>query len=169
MNETRGEIEAMIYFVQGTITKNIKIGYVSAGRTPYSDSYSRDRVIARIRGIQSSDPLVCLRVIEGSRQEERLMHLKFYHAWSHGEWFKPVPELLEYVNGLPINDYANKELTITNHTLDNCDPDELLPEVTEGREIRHLGKWMLAIIDTATDRVVSIEQRRRLRPKNERV
>jgi hypothetical protein len=79
----------VIYFVQGTITKNIKIGY----------TYSEPNM--RLGSIQSSDRLILLKVIEGDELEENRIHRRFQAAWDHGEWFRPVPELLEYIASLP--------------------------------------------------------------------
>jgi hypothetical protein len=77
-----------IYFIQGTVTKNIKIG-----RTV------RD-IQKRLNEMQSSDPLVCLKITKGDKDDERLLHDRFKHAWSHGEWFKPTPDLLNFIDRL---------------------------------------------------------------------
>jgi hypothetical protein len=89
----------VIYFIQGTITGNIKIGQTK-----------RD-ISSRMIQIQSSDPLVCLKVIKDSNNE-RLYHRKFKHAWSHGEWFRPTPDLLEFISALPANEYAGVKQSI---------------------------------------------------------
>jgi len=88
----------MIYFVQGTQTKNIKIG--KANKTPF---------LSRFNGIQSSDPLVCLGVVEG--EDDFLFQQRFKHLWSHGEWFLPAKELLEFIEGLPLTEYTNLKQT----------------------------------------------------------
>jgi hypothetical protein len=84
----------MIYFIRGTISKNIKIGQTVGS------------IATRFAGWQSSDILECLTTIPGGQKEEKELHLRFEHLSSHGEWFFPSPELLDYINSLPKSEYA---------------------------------------------------------------
>jgi len=79
----------MIYFMQGTETKNIKIGRTDK---PVSERFNK---------WASSDVLTCLTTIEGHSEEEGIIHVRFARLSLHGEWFKPAPELIEYINSLP--------------------------------------------------------------------
>lgn len=82
----------MVYFVQGIITKAIKIGHT-------------DRPLqTRLNMMQSSDPLICLKVIEGANDETRYQN-RFKQSWSHGEWFLPSDNLIEFINALPASRY----------------------------------------------------------------
>jgi Meiotically Up-regulated Gene 113 (MUG113) protein len=74
---------SMIYFIENTRTRAIKIGYTK--RNPEG----------RLRALQtgSCDPLKILSVCPGHITDETYLHLKFQHAWIHGEWFSPVDEL----------------------------------------------------------------------------
>ena len=77
-----------MYFIQGCETQRIKIGI------------SHD-VNSRLKGIQSSEPLKLLAVIkQGGKDLERRLHQKFQDLRVHGEWFKPDPQLLEYIGAL---------------------------------------------------------------------
>jgi hypothetical protein len=84
----------MIYFVQGTITKNIKIGFTE----DFDRRFHKD--------LRSSDLLVCLNLIDGEPGEEATLHHRFEKHASHHEWFYPAPELLEYINSLPESKYT---------------------------------------------------------------
>jgi len=88
--------EIMIYFIQGTITKNIKIGQ--------TDRTGKD-FLNRLQNIQSSDPLIVLGVVPDSNEELHYQTL-FKHLWSHGEWFKPDRYLLAFIETLPVNEYT---------------------------------------------------------------
>lgn len=81
----------MIYFIQGTQSGNIKIGY------------TKNRIESRLKDIQSesSDILVCLKTIDGKEKDETNLHKKFKHLWSHAEWFRPGKTLLRYIKKLP--------------------------------------------------------------------
>ena len=35
--------------------------------------------------------------IDGGREAEWVLHRRFAHARIRGEWFRPVPELFEYI------------------------------------------------------------------------
>jgi len=80
-----------VYFIQGTISKNIKIGHTTK------------TMRQRLRGIQSSDPLVVLKTIPGTKEDESRLHIAFRDAHSHREWFRPTEALLAYINSLPDN------------------------------------------------------------------
>lgn len=86
----------MIYFIQGDITRLIKIG-----RTDDAT------VEARVRSLKVGSPDL-LRVLgvarlgnmEQTRQLERDLHKRFAGQRKHGEWFAETPELLETIKRL---------------------------------------------------------------------
>jgi len=51
-----------------------------------------------------------LKVILGS-DDDRMYQDKFRHLWSHGEWFRPEKDLLDFIGTLPENEYANLKQT----------------------------------------------------------
>lgn len=77
----------MIYFIQDRRTNAIKIGYT--GGDP------RERMSA----LQTGNPteLVLLAQMEGDMSREAELHKQFATARMVGEWFNPVPELLEFM------------------------------------------------------------------------
>lgn len=76
------------YFLQGEITKAIKIGK-TVGPVDW-----------RCKEIQaySPDTLVVLKYVVDNLEE--YCHAKFAHLRMHGEWFRPDPELLEFISKL---------------------------------------------------------------------
>jgi len=78
-----------VYFVQSGDDGPIKIGFSTNIRMRI-DNLS----------VGSPDPLHLLAAIRGGRAEERKMHRMFKDARLHGEWFEPVPELLETISGM---------------------------------------------------------------------
>lgn len=88
VNNLRIKLETETYFIQGKLTGLIKIGKTSRG-------------VKERRGllqIGSPDKLHILKFIKGDREE--VYHEKFAHLREHGEWFRPAPELLEFIEGL---------------------------------------------------------------------
>jgi predicted component of type VI protein secretion system len=75
-----------IYFAQASEGGPVKIG---TSRNP----------AARIRelSVASATGLRLLTQEEGGRRDELELHRRFADARMHGEWFQPVPELLEYI------------------------------------------------------------------------
>jgi hypothetical protein len=75
-----------VYFVQESGTGAIKIGV------------AKD-VKARMASLGTGTPhvLTVLGVIDGDVVLEETLHEQFRHARIRGEWFRPVPELLEYI------------------------------------------------------------------------
>jgi hypothetical protein len=82
----RSKKEGHVYFIQGEITKNIKIGF------------SDDPKI-RIKGHQtgSGEKLDLLKAVKGCKADETEIHNKFKHLKIRGEWFRPEKELFEYI------------------------------------------------------------------------
>ena len=76
----------MIYFVQGTRSGLIKIGYSLA-------------IKGRLQTLQIGSPerLELLAVLDGTTEDERDLHQRFAAHRSHGEWFHPRPELLSLI------------------------------------------------------------------------
>ena len=91
-----------VYFIQSANgTGPIKIGYT---RTPYN----------RVREIQRMSPykLTLLKVIEGDKEHESKLHLRFRHIRLHGEWFEPDDSLIEFIKDqdeLPIRQKSIKK------------------------------------------------------------
>lgn len=78
-----------LYFLRSGEDGPIKIGI------------SKD-VEARLRHLQCAHhtPLKILKVVEGDRDMERNLLMRFQWARSHGEWFHPAPELLDLIDSL---------------------------------------------------------------------
>lgn len=76
----------MIYFVQDSETLAIKIGYAADPAN-------------RIAALQTGNPsaLVLLMECPGDRSVEAMYHRRFAKARIVGEWFRPGPELLQYL------------------------------------------------------------------------
>jgi hypothetical protein len=86
-----------VYFVHEIGMGAIKIGITGRG------------VDDRIQRMVTNTPhiLTLLAVIEGDRKFETELHFRFASARIRGEWFRPVPELLAYieeVKRLPVRD-----------------------------------------------------------------
>ena len=75
----------MIYFIQAE-NGLIKIGY------------SRD-IKKRLQNLRQSSPerLYLMKAVPGNRKAEQKIHWKFWKLRSHGEWFYPDRELLEFI------------------------------------------------------------------------
>lgn len=82
--------QEMVYFVQGEITKRIKIGYTK-----------RDEKI-RLDEMQTGSPdrLRLIKVIGGAVDLEKAIHKKFAHIRVLNEWFEPTKELIEFITYL---------------------------------------------------------------------
>lgn len=77
----------MIYFIRDEATQHIKIGFTAGdGEKRRSD-------------LQAACPgqLVLLLQMEGSRKHETAWHERFSSARERGEWFRPVPKLLQAI------------------------------------------------------------------------
>lgn len=74
------------YFIQGEQTKLVKIGKTR-------DSCPCKRCLSCQTG--SPDKLIVLGFLVGDKEKE--LHNRFKMFWSHGEWFYPEPELLEFI------------------------------------------------------------------------
>lgn len=74
----------MIYFIQDTHSKTIKIG---VSKTP----------LARLSDLQTAhhSKLILLGVMDGMQTQERELHQKFNRL--QGEWFEPTPDLFRFI------------------------------------------------------------------------
>lgn len=89
----------MVYFVRATVSGMVKIGWTA-------DSDPTARLTALQTG--SPEPLEVAGTVKGDRATEREFHQRFATARSHGEWFRPTPALMAYVNRLdPLRDKRN--------------------------------------------------------------
>jgi len=77
----------MIYFIRDEATQHIKIGFTKG--------YGKDR----LRELQTGclGQLILLLEIRGSKQDETAWHDRFEAVRERGEWFRPVPELLQAI------------------------------------------------------------------------
>ncbi|UTW45913.1 GIY-YIG nuclease family protein [bacterium SCSIO 12696] len=78
----------LIYFIQGDITKHIKIGETCCG------------IEERISRLQAGSPdiLNFLGACFAPMPSEKALHRKFKSQRLHGEWFLPSDELYEFIN-----------------------------------------------------------------------
>ena len=78
-----------IYFIQCETTGLIKIGLANDVRS-------------RLSTMQGCCPtkLNLIAHFDGLRSQERELHLRFAEHKARGEWFKPAPDILEYIVGL---------------------------------------------------------------------
>ncbi len=84
-----GAKPGIVYFIQSRTSGHIKIGYTTdlAARFARMQAHSGDVLELRIHGA-------------GTRQDERAMLDLFKSARVHGEWHKPIPELLAAIDHL---------------------------------------------------------------------
>jgi len=75
---------SMVYIARDPYSKRIKIGY----------STDVPRRMAEIAANTGGAELLCS--FAGDARLERLLHERFASARVDGEWFEPVPELLEF-------------------------------------------------------------------------
>lgn len=77
-----------VYFIQGEITKRIKIGH-------------SDDIKGRIKSLEGSEPLRLIHVIPNATTKTELsLHKKFSHLRVIGEWFEGTQELAHYISSL---------------------------------------------------------------------
>jgi hypothetical protein len=76
----------MIYFIQAEGVGRVKIGKAKAP-------------VERLRDLRVGCPvsLTLVGIQDGDLLEEKNLHSKFSHIWSHGEWFFETTELIEYM------------------------------------------------------------------------
>ena len=83
-----GKVDTLgsVYFIQGEVTKLIKIGY------------SND-VQKRLKALQQSEELTLLKQIDDvPRAYETELQQRFSHLCARGEWFRPKKELLDFIH-----------------------------------------------------------------------
>lgn len=86
------EYTIYVYFILDLHTKEIKIGQSA-------DPQVRIETLSSKAG----HPLLLLAVIEDKMPLEQIMHQKFAHLNSHGEWFTATDEIVLFVNSLHVN------------------------------------------------------------------
>jgi hypothetical protein len=76
----------MIYFIQGIVTRKIKIGFSKNPST-------------RLSRLQTGSPdeLVIIGVAIGDMSIEKILHDKFSESHSHGEWFNDCEKIREFI------------------------------------------------------------------------
>ena len=100
----------MIYFIQNTQNKKIKIGY---SKNPSN----------RLKSLQTGSPdkLKIIGKIDGNISFENKLHNKFHYLRRNGEWF---------VNGKELVDYINEQKKLKNRKQNINDPGVLDPKET---------------------------------------
>lgn len=76
-----------VYFVECPLNGLIKIGV--------TDDHPDKRLGELRRG--SPVPLQPLGILRGNRVAEKAIHVRFHQSRSHGEWFRPTPDLLAFI------------------------------------------------------------------------
>jgi hypothetical protein len=89
-----GAMEVVLYFLREP-DGPVKIGVTHVGNTT-ARSFTVDDRRKQVEGA-SGRRLVTLAWLSGSRQYEFHVHAKFDHLRTVGEWFRPEPELLDYI------------------------------------------------------------------------
>ena len=79
----------MIYFIQSQSDKRIKIGKAD-------DPTTRLRQLRT--GSSSKEPYIILAVLPGGSKRESDLKNQFKEFRSHGEWFEPAPEILDFID-----------------------------------------------------------------------
>ena len=84
----------MVYFIQGELTKRIKIG-----KTGNMDQ--------RLETLQcgSPDVLRVLKVVSGPDANDRVYHARFAVEQIYREWFEPSDRLLAFIASLPVSTF----------------------------------------------------------------
>jgi len=79
----------MIYFIQAVSGGPIKIGHTNKQQCGH-----------RLTGLQVGNPemLSLLFSYHGCERSEAALHARFDYAHLRGEWFHPVPELLDHID-----------------------------------------------------------------------
>jgi hypothetical protein len=99
----------VIYFVQNTETKLVKIGY----------STRHSIRLAEIEKEEGS-PLKGLGALSGERDKEKELHRRFEHLRPHGEWFHHEEDLetfiFEETNSFTLPNDAYETLSVKLHT-----------------------------------------------------
>lgn len=121
--KTRISADTVVYFVQGELNCNIKIG-------------STSNLKRRLSSLQNSSPtpLTLLCSVPGSKSTETRFHDWFqpYRLW--GEWFSPAPELTGFIDQVQkgLTSYpwgtGSFEIEDVNSTMDGF--DESYPELS---------------------------------------
>lgn len=77
----------MIYFLQDSLTCDIKIGFAGSSAE------------ARQKALQTGNPrvLVLIGTISGDMDREDELHERFKASRGIGEWFRPTPDLLLFI------------------------------------------------------------------------
>ena len=79
-----------VYFIRCPANGFIKIGYTAGDP---SERLWRLRATIPV-------PIEPLAWVEGTIADERRLHERFAEAWSHGEWFRPVPDLVKFIEAV---------------------------------------------------------------------
>ncbi|HXA78733.1 MAG TPA: GIY-YIG nuclease family protein [Candidatus Acidoferrales bacterium] len=85
--------ECVVYFVQGEATRLIKIGMAR-------------RPELRVCDLQGASPDKLVFLGTTRRYSENALHRRFNHLRAHHEWFRPQPELLDFISRVAVKPRA---------------------------------------------------------------
>ena len=112
------------YFVRGTQTGLIKIGFVE----------SVDAFPARLKEMQTGSSEILQGLKVGELLDEGAVHNKFIESHHHGEWFRPDEKLLHFIQGLPKSNHDGLKFTEVSLTKSGRRVKSLLPSPTFQRQ-----------------------------------
>jgi hypothetical protein len=127
----------MIYFIQDTSSRAIKIG---TSKNPLS----------RLSDLQTAHhaPLILIGVMDGTQHEERLLHHKFERL--QGEWFEPSRALLAYIQNSAITPQSMGHLPSTTLMMPaSLTTAKLVDHLCMIRDVLFLvGLWVMTLVTT---------------------
>ncbi len=84
-----GPADSQVYFIQASDGGPIKIGVTTNLRS-------------RLKSLQTGHavPVCVLLSLSGDEADERRLHARFAHLRMSGEWFRPEPELLSFIESV---------------------------------------------------------------------
>ena len=115
--------DGFVYFIQEEETGRIKIGF--------SEKHPKGRLKDFQTG--NSNKLILLGYIEGTSQDEKILHREFYEERirNENEWFKPSPRLKERIKELLEESLEDKKSGIEDLNQENIDIFEV--EYNDGK------------------------------------
>ncbi len=119
----------MIYFIKN----NTGDGFIKIG-------YTKRNIRKRISALQTASPapLTLLAGMPGGLDKEKILHAKFKKYRVHGEWFKVVPEIIEYINNIPVIDDINLLNEISDEVIEEKLNESMLSDILEEVEIKFI-------------------------------
>lgn len=111
--------DGVVYFLQAEYTRLIKVG-----------TCHKDRLGQRVDELRRMSPVALefLASVQGGQPLEAEFHRRFQDARQHGEWFRPVPDLLIFIAGIGYQDA--KEIDCTNDLSGIAEAASILSKTT---------------------------------------